>query len=227
MIEDNPQDLTFVEFESKYSIEDHLLIEFKQLLEGLNEKASFIYVEGPDTYFTYPAWWLANNPQWDAEGTFVRYRKPSYGLDNGRRQVTWKYKPVGSKNNISREELNWNVTNDVSEKVIIRQLEQSGVHFNFSIVKNCHIYKLDDATLVFYTLYDTTDGKPKKADSFIEIEVCEEKIATLSPEQALDIIVKYEKTLAPLGISARKRLKKSLFQMYKRPTVSQWAPHHW
>lgn len=213
--------LEYVEFESKYAVEDHLLIEFKQLIEALNEKASFIYVEGPDTYFTYPSWWLANNPQWDAEGTFVRYRKPSYGLDNGRRQVTWKYKPVGSKNNISREELNWNLTNDVHEKVILRQIEQSGAQFNFSIVKNCHIYKLEDATLVFYTVYDTTDGKPKKADSFIEIEVCEEKIASLNSAQALDIIVKYEKALESLGISARKRLKKSLFQMYRRAAVSQ------
>lgn len=220
-MENQTEDLTFIEFESKYSVEDHLLIEFKQLIENLNEKASFIYIEGPDVYYTYPSWWLANNAQWDPEGTFVRYRKPSYGLDNGRRQVTWKYKPVGSKNNISREELNWNLTNDVSEKVIVRQIEQSGAQFNFSIVKNCHIYKLEDATLVFYTVYDTTDGKPKKADSFIEIEVCEEKIATLSSEQALNIIIKYEKALESLGINARKRLKKSLFQMYKRAVPSQ------
>lgn len=210
------QDLTFVEFESKYAVEDHLLIEFKQLIESLNERASFIYVEGPDLYFTYPLWWLDNNPQWDPTATFIRYRKPSYGLDNGRRQITWKYKPLASKNNISREELNWDIKDATPERTIIRQIEQSGAKFNFSIIKNCHIYKLDDATLVFYTVYDTTDGKPKKADSFIEIEVCEEKISSMNPAQALDIIVKYEKILEPLGINARKRLKKSLFQMFVR-----------
>jgi adenylate cyclase class IV len=208
--------LEHIEFETKYSIEDHLLIEFKQIVEALPETKAFIYVEGPDLYFTYPDWWFKNNQQWDAEGTFARYRKPSYGLDNGRRQVTWKYKPIDSKNNIQREELNWDLKNETDEKTVLRQLERSGASFNFSIIKNCHIYKMDDATVVFYTVYDTTDGKPKKADSFIEIEVCEEKIKNMTPDEAFAIIAKYEKILEPLGINARKRLKKSLFQMFVR-----------
>lgn len=205
-----------VEFETKYSVDDHLLIEFKQIVEALPEKKAFIYVEGPDFYFTHPPEWFKANTQWDSEGTFIRYRKPSYGLDNGRRQVTWKYKPVDSKNNIQREEYNWDLSNKTSETVIFTQIERSGASFNFSIIKNCHIYKLDDATVVFYTVYDTTDGKPKKADSFVEIEVCEEKIKDMTPDQAFATIAKYEKILEPLGLNARKRLKKSLFQMFVR-----------
>ena len=208
--------LEHIEFETKYGVEDHLLIEFKQIVESLPETKAFIYVEGPDYYFTYQDWWFKNNPQWDVDGTFARFRKPSYGLDNGRRQVTWKYKPVDSKNNIQREELNWDIKNETDEKTVLRQLDRSGVSFNFSIVKNCHIYKLDDATVVFYTVYDTTDGKPKKADSFVEIEVCEEKIKTMNADEAFAIIAKYEKILEPIGINARKRLKKSLYQMYMR-----------
>lgn len=209
------ENLTGVEFETKYRIEDHLLIQFKQLIGELAEPKKFIYVEGPDEYYTHPKYWFDNNPQWSPEGTFIRYRKPSYGLDNGKRQVTWKYKPSEAKNNIQRVEHNWNIS-DTPEEVVLRQLKDSGATFNFSIVKNCHIYQFEQATVVFYTVYDTTDGKPKKADSFIEIEVCEEKIANFSESQAWAIIEKFEKVLEPLNLSAQKRLKKSLFGMYKR-----------
>lgn len=210
------QTLEHIEFETKYRVEDHQLIEFKQVMDAHGEEKKFIYVEGPDYYWTYPKWWLDNNPQWDESGTFVRFRKPSYGLDNGNRQVTWKYKPKEAKNNIQRVEINWDIKDKTEETNIIKQLECSGSRFNFSIVKNCHIYVLADATLVFYTVYDTTDGKPKKADSFVEIEVNENNMKNTTAEQAWTVIGKYEKILEPLGISARKRLYRSLFAMYKR-----------
>jgi hypothetical protein len=211
---DNVEEHT--EFETKYSVEDHQLIQFKQILDGFNEEKTFIYVEGPDLYFTYPTWWFKQNPQWDPEGTFARYRKPSYGLDDGRRQVTWKYKPKDSKNNIQRKELNWNLDDSTADTAVLEQMELNCTTFNFSIVKNCHIYKLADATLVFYTVYDTTDGKPKKAECFTEIEIDEETIAQKTEEQCWDIIVKYEALLEPIGVSAKKRLKRSLFKMYRR-----------
>lgn len=210
-----PETLEHIEYETKYRVEDFLLIEFKQVVEALPEEKKFIYVEGPDLYFTYPDAWFKDKLQWDSTGTFIRFRKPSYGLDNGRRQVTWKYKPKDAKNNIKRKELNWDV-GTTPEKTILEQIECSGALFNFSIVKNCHIYKFEDATLVFYTVYDTTEGKPKKADSFIEIEVDEETIAQLTLEQAHSVIEKYEKLLAKIGITPQKRLKKSLFEMYVR-----------
>lgn len=208
--------LEHIEFETKYRVEDHQLIEFKQILDSTPGEKKFIYVEGPDFYWTYPKWWFDNNPQWDEGGTFVRFRKPSYGLDNGNRQVTWKYKPKEAKNNVQRIENNWDIKDKTEEASIIKQLQCSSCRFNFSIVKNCHIYVLADATLVFYTVYDTTDGKPKKADSFVEIEVNEENMKNTTAEQAWAVIVKYEKLLESLGLNAQKRLRKSLFAMYKR-----------
>ena len=208
--------LEHIEFETKYRVEDHQLIEFKQIMDSSPEEKRFIYVEGPDYYWTYPSWWFQNNPQWDESGTFVRFRKPSYGLDNGNRQVTWKYKPREAKINIQRTENNWDIKDKTDESSITKQLQCSGCKFNFSIVKNCHIYILNDATLVFYTVYDTTDGKPKKADSFVEIEVNEENMKNTTAEQAWAVIVKYEKVLESIGLNAQKRLKKSLFAMYKR-----------
>jgi hypothetical protein len=208
--------LEHIEFETKYRVEDHLLIQFKQILDGLPEEKKFIYVEGPDDYWTYPAWWFKHMPQWDPSGTFGRYRKPSYGLDNGRRQLTCKYKPAEAKNNIQRVENNLDLGEKTTDAMVENDLVCRGMTFNFSIVKNCHIYKLADATLVFYTVYDTTDSKPKKADNFVEIEVDEETIAKMTEDQAWEIICKYEKLLEPIGISAQKRLRRSLFEMYKR-----------
>jgi hypothetical protein len=208
--------LEHIEFETKYRVEDHLLIEFKQIMDSAAGEKKFIYVEGPDYYWTYPKWWFDNNPQWDESGTFIRFRKPSYGLDNGNRQVTWKYKPKEAKNNIQRIENNWDIKDKTEESSVIKQLQCSGSRFNFSIVKNCHIYILPDATLVFYTVYDTTGGKPKKADSFVEIEVNEENMKFTTEEQAWAVITKYEKAFESLGLNPQKRLRKSLFAMYKR-----------
>lgn len=208
--------LEHIEFETKYRVEDHQLIEFKQIMDSSAEEKKFIYVEGPDYYWTYPKWWFDNSPEYDENGTFARFRKPSYGLDNGNRQVTWKYKPKDSKNNIQRTENNWDIKDKTEEAAIVKQLQCSGMKFNFSIVKNCHIYIMTDATLVFYTVYDTTDGKPRKADSFVEIEVNEDNMKNTTEEQAWAVITKYEKVLESIGLNAQKRLKKSLFAMYKR-----------
>ncbi len=208
------ESLQFCEFESKYRVDGHKLVQFKQLVESLVPE-KFIYVEGPDYFFTYPTEWFEQNKQWDSKGTFTRYRKPSYGLDQGRRQVSWKYLPLGSNNNIQRTEYNWDI-GDTPEDVIFAQLKTSGLTHNCTLVKHCHIYKFQDATLVYYTVYDTTDGEPKSADNFVEIEVDEEKIATMTESEAFGIIVKYEGLLKDLGISAQKRTKRSLFQMYKR-----------
>lgn len=197
--------LDHIEFETKYRTEDHQLIEFKKTVESIPGEKAFVYVEGPDYYYTHP----------QNEDSFGRYRKPSYGLDNGRCEVTFKIKPEGAKNNIMRKEFNWRV-DKTPEETIKAGFDALGFIFNFSIVKSCHIYFLEDANLVFYTVYDTTDGKPKKTDSFIEIEVNEEKIKDMTEEQAWEVIEKYEKTLESIGISAQKRLRKSLFEMYVR-----------
>lgn len=214
-MEPEEKSLEHIEFETKYRMEDHSLIQFKQVIDASPDEKSFVYVEGPDFFYVYPQNWFDSMPQWDPKGTFIRFRKPSYGLDKGRRQVTWKYKPRDSKNNIQRKENNWDI-GSTPENVIVEQIQDSGAVFNFSLIKNCHIYKFSDATLVFYTVYDTTEGKPNKADYFVEIEVCEELIATLTETEAWAIIEKYETVLAPLGINAQKRMKKSLFELYRR-----------
>lgn len=192
----------FTEFEVKFRVEPQILTAFKSIVEKLPDLEKFIYVEGPDEYFT-------------KTDNFARYRKASHGLDNNRAEITIKVKPEGAKNNIIRKEVNWRVDGTPRE-AIHEGLIEMGFSFNFSIWKSCHIYVFADATLVFYTVYDTTDGKSQRTDNFLEIEVDEEKVKTLTEEQGWEIIVKYEKALESLGITPQKRLRKSLFEMYKR-----------
>lgn len=194
----------FIEFETKYRIDPHQLFLFKQVAQTLSNIQEFIYVEGPDFYYINPL----------REG-FARYRKPSFGLDNNRAEITVKFKPKDAKNNIIRKEINVRV--DGTPEETVKELIQSmGYEFNFSVHKICQIYRLDDATLVFYTVFDITDGKPKNQDSFVEIEVDEEVMKGLTEAQAWEIIEKYEKVLEPIGVTPQKRLRKSLFEMYKK-----------
>lgn len=222
------------EFETKYRVEPSVLTEFKRIVDGLPGLEKFIYVEGPDSYYTNEHVTKAFETfgstlkEKDQERfanliaetvgqfpPFMRFRKPSHGLDNNRQELTTKYKQEGSKNNIQREEKNLRVdnTNDDTVKSFIKDI---GYKLNFSIWKTCHIYNFADATLVFYSVYDTTDGKASKMDTFVEIEVDEETVSTMTEQEAWDIIVKYEKALEDIGLTARSRLKKSLFEMYRR-----------
>ena len=203
---DLSETLEHTEFETKYRVESHMLLDFKKTLDALPKEKSFVYVEGPDAYFIHPD---------HDEGSFARFRKPSYGLDNGRKEVTFKIKPKGAKNNIMRKEYNWRV-DQTEDGMILEGLVSQNYKFNFSIWKTCHIYKLDDATLVFYSVYDTTEGKAAKFDNFLEIEVDEASMKDLTEAQAWSIIEKYEKILTPIGVSPQRRLRKSLFEMYRR-----------
>ena len=231
-----PQELVAknTEFETKYRVDAASLTEFKQIADKLPNLEKFIYVEGPDTYYTNEhitkrleafgetlseknkeAFNKVLEETIGAFPPFMRYRRPSHGLDGDRKELTTKYKQSGSKNNIQREEKNIRV-DKVDEETIMKFVSDLGYKLNFSIWKTCHIYNFDDATLVFYSVYDTTNGKASKMDTFVEIEVNEEKIHNMTEKQAFEIIEKYEKALETVGLSARSRLRKSLFEMYKR-----------
>jgi hypothetical protein len=70
------------------------------------------------------------------------------------------------------------------------------------------IYFFEDANIVYYTV--TSDRNEQAA--YVEIEANEVK--GLTEEQGWEIVQKYEKILAPLGITAQKRKRLSLFEMY-------------
>lgn len=201
-LEEEEKTLDHIEFETKYRVEQSIQMPFKLIVEKMPTFKSFIYAEGPDEYFINGK-------------LFARYRKESNKGADSRAELTMKIKPEGAKNNIIREEYNIRVDGTPRE-TIVKFLNALNFEYNFTVMKTCFIYHMEDATLVSYTVADVTNGEMKREDNFVEIEVSEEKIHTMTEEEAWAILVKYEKALESLGINPQKRLRKSLFEMYKR-----------
>lgn len=185
---------SFLEIETKYAADEIDRIAFKTFLKSLNPK-NFLYVESTDIYFT-------------KNDEFLRYRMPPETDKSKRAELTFKKKHVSS-NNIVRTEVNLRV--DMNDEITIQAFcEGLGYSKNFKIYKMCDIYSFEDAVIVFYTVIDELN----KTSSFLEIEVNEG--LELNEEESKKIILKYETALSSLGLSPQKRLKKSLFEMYRK-----------
>jgi adenylate cyclase class IV len=194
----------YTEFETKYRVEDDVLAIFQNIVQN-TDYINHYHVTGPDTFFVKD------------EGSFGRYRKSDTQIDlNGNNFAQWtiKEKLKDAKNNINRFESNWNVTG-TPEDEIVAGAEKMGFKKVGKIHKECWIYKYEDATIVFYSVVG--EGSDKKSH-FIEAEVDEETIDQLTELEAWTVIEKYEALLEKTGINARKRLKLSLFDMYRTDT---------
>lgn len=149
-------------------------------------------VSSYDDYFT-------NN-----KDEFIRYR---HGDDIG--ELTIKRKTTDLNNN-NRVEVNV-PTDGKSSTAITAFVGLLGYKKNFSIFKTCKIAFLEKAVIVYYVVYDENLNEKKR---FIEIEASEQYNWS-SEEEAWAEVMKYEKILAPLGITPKNRLKKSLFELFK------------
>jgi len=196
--------LDHIEFESKYRVAPSILMPFKMLVEKMPTFKEFVYAEGPDEYFVN-----------DTMGLFARYRKEAHKGANARAELTIKIKPEGAKNNIIREEYNVRVDGTPRE-TIVKFVKALGFDHNFTVMKSCFIYRMTDATLVYYSVADVTDGNVKNEDYFVEIEVSEDLIHNMTEDEAWAVLTRYEKDLEGLGLSPQKRLRKSLYEMYRR-----------
>lgn len=186
----------FLEIETKYDATDIDRIEFKKLLRSL-PYTGFLYVESRDVYYT------------KNDSEFLRYRMPSESSKDPRSELTFKKKHAQS-NNIVRTEVNVRTDNN-SPETIEAFCNTLGFHKNFSIMKYCDIFFFEnEANVVYYTVIDDFG----KYAHFVEIEACEE--VGFTEDEAWEVITKYEKLLSPLGISAQKRKRLSLFEMYVR-----------
>lgn len=186
--------LKFYEIETKYRADDIERLAFKDLARTLSG-VKFEYIESYDIYYTR------------GDNEFLRYR---YSEDKREKRAELTFKKKHNQlNNIIRTEVNLRVDANSMDTVAAFS-EGLGYELNFSIWKLCDIYKLDDAVLVYYSVKDEEDNY----QNFIEIEVKEGLPKT--EEEAWNIINKYEKLIEPLGISPHNRLKKSLFEMYKK-----------
>jgi adenylate cyclase class IV len=192
----------FTEWETKYRTELSVLPTFQRLAKAIPDLKEFIYACGPDEYNVRP-----DSP------LFLRFRMAEYPKsDPIFKQLTIKGRPVGAKNNIKRKEPNLNVSANSAEE--IREfISEANFTFNFKIYKECHIYTFADATIVYYTVKEEADSKEHY---FIEIEVDEKTIHNLTEKEAWTVIEKYETILAETGITPQKRLRRSLFEMFKK-----------
>lgn len=192
----------YTEFESKYRTTVSKIPLFNEIAEAIPGLKKYLFVKGWDSYYTKPN-----------DLGFGRYRI-SDDSPNEKRFAQWtvKQKPLGAKNNISRFESNWDVSLTSPEE-IHAGAKAMGYSLNFEIYKTGQLYIYDDANIVIYSVRERDSDEQKY---YIEIEIDEETIHKLTKKEAMSIIVKYEKLLKPVGINAHKRLKQSLFEMYKK-----------
>lgn len=183
--------MNYKELELKYRADGVALDEFKSLVHSYNPE--WVNVSSYDDYFTNDA------------NEFIRYR---YHDNMG--QLTIKRKTVDANNN-NRIEVNID-TEPKGSKNIAAFVSLLGYRHNFSIFKTCHIAFLEKVVLVYYITYDKNMNE---LDRFLEIEA-NEKYRWQSEEQAWAEVLDWEKKFEIFGITSRNRLKKSLFELYKK-----------
>jgi len=182
----------FKEIETKYDADNIKMSDFLKIVENLPIRKKLM-VSSYDEYYT------------NDDGNFVRYR---HHTDRG--ELTVKRK-TNDKNNLDRIEVNLPTIGD-NVKTTSAFLGLLGYEPNFSIYKTCNIFWTDKVDLVYYVVYDM---ELKEKRRFIEIEA-DEELEWESEEEAWEEILKYEKMLEPLGITPKHRLRKSLFEIFRK-----------
>jgi adenylate cyclase class IV len=184
--------MRFKEIETKYAAENIKREAFLNIVGSLSVRKK-MNVSSCDTYFVNDA------------GDFVRYRHTD---DRG--ELTIKRKTNKSNNN-DRIEVNL-PTDGNNINTVEAFCGLLGYKYNFDIFKTCNIFWIDRVVLVYYVIYDK---ELKELRRFIEIEA-DEDLEWESEEQAWAEVVKYEKLLEPLDITPQNRLRKSLFEIFRK-----------
>lgn len=182
----------FKEIEFKFDAQDVSMNKFVELVETFKIDKKML-VSSYDDYFV------------DADGNFIRYR-----YTDSRGELTIKRKTT-DKNNNERIEVNVPTAGD-SFKTIEAFVDLLKYKHNFGIYKTCKIFWVDKVVLVYYVVYDK---EMKEQRRFIEIEANED-LPWESEQAAWAEIEKWEKVIEPLGITAKNRLKKSLFEIFRK-----------
>ena len=185
--------MKFKEVELKYSADDIKFESFMKIIDTLPVRKKMM-VSSFDDYFM------------NDEGDFIRYRHT-----DERGELTIKRKTSKTNNN-QRVEVNVPTSGD-NLKTVEAFTNLLGYKHNFGIYKTCKIFWLDKVDLVYYVVYDK---EFKELRRFIEIEALEDGVEWESEEQALAEVVKYEKMLEPLGITPQNRMRKSLFELFRK-----------
>lgn len=183
------------EIEFKYRADDLSLATFREFCET-KEPLKYLECSGWDYFYQ-------NQKEDDS---FCRFR---FGPDLS--QLTFKKKTTDS-NNFVRTEHNLDLDRGVTEGQARALCKEFGYQYNASIYKNCFIYKYDWYTIVFYVCYDEN---LKELGRFLELEM-KETPEWHSEAAAWNELVVLEKLCKPLGIVPQARIKRSLYEMFRK-----------
>lgn len=185
--------MTFKEIEFKYDASNISMNDFVERVEKELSISKKMLVSSHDDYFV------------DSIGNFIRYR-----YTDNRGELTIKRK-LNCNNNNERIEINVPTAGD-NFKTVSAFVDLLGYKHNFGIYKTCKIFWVDNVVLSYYVVYDKEMREKRR---FIEIEANEE-VQWKDEAEAWAEIEKYEQFLEPLNITPKNRLKKSLFEMFRR-----------
>lgn len=185
----------YLEIETKYNAKNVSLTEFKEFCKARGPLRS-IMASGYDHFYAKP----------DEESSFCRHRT---GPD--RNEFTYKQK-TNAANSTIRREVNVNMMPGESKETAAALAESFGYQYNTSIFKTCFVYTYEWYTLVYYITYDLD---MKELDRLLEIEMKEDH-PWASEADAWNQLTVLEKLCKPLGASPQARIKRSLFEMYRK-----------
>lgn len=186
----------FEELEYKYRADGVKLTDFKALIESRPVKDHVIAASW-DIYYS----------ETGVEDSFQRYR-----MDKERPELTKKVKTQDGNNWVRIESDLPLDPRRVTEKQVAFHVGLDGYKENFRIFKYCDIYFEENLNYVYYTVYDEN---MKEIGRFIEVEVNKNKVQEFA-DRGLAELKKGEERLVELGITPQHRLKKSLFEIYRK-----------
>ncbi len=192
----------FEELEYKYRADNVSLSHFKALM---NSRRS------PFTSNIIAASWDIYYSQDGLEDSFQRFR-----VDTGRPELTKKVKTKDGNNWVRVESDLPLDPARVSEEKVAFHVGLDGYRENFRIFKYCDMYFENDLNYVYYIVYDEN---MRESGRFIEVEVNKDRVAPLlllGPNAPMEALRRGEQYLEGLGITAQNRLKKSLFELFRR-----------
>ncbi len=184
--------VNFMEVETKYRVPGLKLPLFRGMAESLKPKR-YIEAAGYDYYYVKDG------------DEFIRYRAGDL------HQLTIKKKTLEA-NNYVRHEVNLGLKPQDRRHTVDAFCAALGYKYNFAIFKSCFIYYFEEFDVVYYTVYDENMDEVER---FLEIEMLED-YPWPSQEAAWARLLEIEHQLKPLGITPQSRVKRSLFEMFRK-----------
>lgn len=184
-----------MEVEFKYDAKNINLSAFKEFCMK-KDPVSYIMAAGHDHFYH-------NSKDLTS---FYRHR-----VGAGINQFTFKKKTV-EENNFIRIEHNIDLDLDVTRDKILYLCKDLGYEYNTTIFKNSFIYVYEYYVMAYYIVYD---NDMKEIGRFLEIEMNEE-FPWENEKQAWGELIILERIHKPLGIDSSKRIKDSLFELFKK-----------